>query len=296
MERLKRKRNPQHRLPTGAPDTELNRLLCVGPRPLIDPRKRLIVIFSPKSACTSVVIWFLHQLGHTNAAQDYARLPHKYRVHVYYKSKLYRQAFKEDLSTYSMIRVVRDPFERAVSSFRHIHRNGSADELIAGVLKRNITTEGLSFSEFLDLLEACDLNTCDSHYRIQRHPLEDRLSARYLINASAEDLFQRLNQIEADLKLAITDFGALEWLHSVDVAHSHKTAASPPADAYTRRFSREDALSGSWPTYAAFLTPEARERIARLYATDIQAYGTSPTRPRARQSANSEQDSSLLPA
>jgi hypothetical protein len=164
------------------------------------------------------------------------------------------------------------------------------------VLKRNIATEGLSFSEFLDFLETCDLTACDQHYQIQRHPLEDRLSARYLINASTEDLFQRLNDVEEDLKLEITDFGALEWLHSLDITRAHKIAASPPADAYTRRFSREDARSGSWPTYAAFLTPEARDRIARLYATDIRAYGTSPTRPRARQSGNSEQDSSRVPA
>jgi hypothetical protein len=248
----------------------------------------MIVLFSPKSACTNVVIWFFHQLGHAAAAQDYDRWPHKYRGNVYYKSALYRRAFQHDLSRYFVLRVIRDPFERAVSSFRHVHRNGSADHLIAQALgRRDIATSGLSFSEFLDFLETCDLAKCDGHYRLQRHPVEDRLPIRYLINASAEDLFARLNEVEADLGIAITDFNKLEWLNNVDRTHSHVAAPFDAANTYTHRFDRATARSGSWPSYDAFLTTEARERIARLYAVDIRAYGTAPTRVRAGRSAPS---------
>jgi len=274
----RKKRGKAAQLPAGAPDTELTRLLCVSPRPLIDPSKRMIVLFSPKSACTNVVIWFFHQLGHAAAAQDYDRWPHKYRGNVYYKSALYRRAFQHDLSRYFLLRVVRDPFERAVSSFRHVHRLGSADRLIGQVLgRKDIATAGLSFSEFLDFLETCDLARCDGHYRLQRHPLEDRLPVRSLINASTEDLFARLNEVETDLGMPVTDFNKLEWLNNVDRTHSH-VAASFDGDTYTHRFDRAVARSGSWPSYDAFLTTEARERIARIYAVDIEAYGAAPTR------------------
>jgi hypothetical protein len=44
------------------------------------------------------------------------------------------------------------------------------------------------------------------------------------------------------------------------------------SDLYTRRFTRDEAQNGPWPSSRALLTPEARERIGRLYGTDIKAY------------------------
>ena len=44
------------------------------------------------------------------------------------------------------------------------------------------------------------------------------------------------------------------------------------ADLYTRRLKREQALNGPWPRYDALLTPEARDRVSRLYAADLRAY------------------------
>jgi hypothetical protein len=234
----------------------------------------LLVIFSAKSACTSVLIWFLHQIGHGDAAQDYSRWPHHYRMGVYYKSRLYRMALKKRPSRYSVVRVVRDPFERAVSSFRHMLASGAGTDLAAKALRRNdIETAGLSFSEYLDFLETCDLRTCDQHYALQRHPVEDLVSIDHLINISTENLFARLNDVEADLGLPITDFAQLGWLKHLDQARSPNKPGSI-SDAYRRRFNREMARN-EWPKSGAFLVPEARERIARLYATDIQSYGAT---------------------
>ena len=259
---------------------ELGRALWTDPRPLILPRQQMIVVFSPKSACSSVVIWFFHQLGHAKAARDYASFPHRYRNEVYYKSRAYRHAIERDLSKYSLVRIVRDPFERAVSSFRHVQKGGLADKPMSKVLGRgDMSTAGLSFSEFLDFLERCDLATCDSHYSLQRHPIEDYLPTSHLINVSSESLFDRLNDVEADFDLPVTDFSKLEWLKKVGRRHTHVDPSAAAVDAYTRRFSRESARSGHWPPYSAFLTPAARERLARLYATDIKAYGTAFAEP-----------------
>jgi len=265
------------------PGSELGRLLWTDPRPLIHPGKRMIVVFSPKSACTSAVIWFFHQLGHGKAARDYASWPHRYRTEIYYKSRLYRNAFARDLSKFQLVRIIRDPFERAVSSFRHVQKGGLADKAMGKILgRRDMATAGLSFSEFLDFLERCNLNTCDPHFRVQRHPIEDRLPTSHLINASTENLFSRLNEVEADFDLPITDFEKLEWLRKLNPGHSHVEATLVPVeDVYTHRFTREDARSGSWPGYAAFLTPVARERLARLYVTDIKAYGIAPVERRS---------------
>jgi len=261
--------------PQGA-ESGLGRLLWTDPKPLIHTPERMIVVFSPKSACTSVLIWFYHQIGHYKAARDYGSWPHNYRSEVYYRSRFYRRAFQRDLSKFSLVRVVRDPFERAVSSFRHAQKGGFADKAIGKAIgRRDMATAGLSFSEFIDFLEKSDLKTCDPHFRIQRHPIEDHLPTAHLINASTEDLFGRLNQVEITCGLPLTDFTKLEWLRKLNPSHTHTEAKVVPADAYTHRFTREDAASGAWPPYAAFLNAGARERLARLYAVDVKAYGSA---------------------
>ncbi len=267
-------------LPPGA-DAELARLMRVDPAPLILPKASLIVIFSAKSACSSVVIWFLNQLGHLKAARDYHVWPHQYRAEVYYNSRLYATAFRRDFSKMRVVRVVRDPFSRAVSSYRHALGFGYADTLIGRTLRRrDIKENGFSFAEFLDVLERIDLTQCDMHFRIQRHPLEDRLPVRHLINVSTEDLFTRLNEVEADLRLPHTDFAAMAWLQQLNEGRIARGSIDDLNNVDTRRFTARAAIEGPWAPYDAFLTPAARARIARLYAVDIAAYG-SAERPSA---------------
>jgi hypothetical protein len=253
--------------------TEIGRLLWSDPPPLIHPGRRFIVVFSAKSACTNVLIWFLTQLGHARAARDFHIWPHEYRTTVYYYSRLYREAFQSDLSEFKVIRVVRDPFERAASSFRHVLRYDVVDGAInRRVGRRSMTRDGLSFSEFLSFLDRTDLRTCDPHLAIQHHPVEDKLKVSYLINVSRENLFERLNQIEAELELKPTSLQKDRWVKALRTHNRPQDELDESADIYTRRLTREQATAGPWPSTHALLTDEARARIAKLYATDIERY------------------------
>jgi hypothetical protein len=256
------------------------RLLQQSPQPLIVPDARLIVVFSPKSACTSVVIWTLHHLGKMQEARAYNDWPHRYRTDVYYHSPQYREAVRRDLTGFRVLRVVRDPFDRAVSSFRHAQRFGLADNEFAELLgRKNVAEAGVSFRDFLDLLERLDLRTCNEHFRLQRHPVEAVLPVTHLINISTDDLFTRLNQVESDLGLRVTDFAQLDWIHALDTRRNRFGAVLDAADAYAQPFTQWQARRGPWPRYEALLTPAACERVARLYAVDIAAYGASGARP-----------------
>jgi hypothetical protein len=263
------------------------RLLQVNPRPLIHPDARMVVLFSAKSACSSVVIWFLHQLGLAQRAREYDLWPHQYRTDIYYGSQPYRDACKLDLSGFHVVRVVRNSFDRAVSSFRHAQRAGLTDEAFARLLGRpNAAEDGVSFCEFLDLLERMDLKSCNIHYALQRHPIEDHLPVTHLINVSTENLYQRLNEIEVNLGLPVTDFDRLEWIHALDWSRHRDAGTIVTADAYNLRLTRENARRGPWPATSALLTPVAQERIARLYAEDIAAYGQpSAAIPKTQRSA-----------
>ena len=252
----------------------VNRLIRMAPRPLIHPEARLIVIFSPKSACSNVVIWFLHQLGKAEEAREHNDWPHLYRRNVYCKSSLYREACDLPLNDFRVVRIVRDPLDRAASSFRHALRTGLGKQLFGSALGRpNAVKEGVSFREYLDALDRIDLTTCNTHFRIQRHPVEDKLPVTHLINVTSQDLYARLNEVEADLGLPVTDFAKLEWLQSLSSQRGRFNGKIETDDAYDLPLTADHGRVGPWPHYRALLTPVARERLARLYAADIAAYG-----------------------
>jgi hypothetical protein len=117
-----------------------------------------------------------------------------------------------------------------------------------------------------------DPRTCDAHFGLQRHPIEDVLPVTHLINASSQDLYTRLNEVEADLGLPTTDFASLQWIKDLGDRRDRFGGKLDVADAYTMRLTRRQARRGPWPTRNALLTPEARERIARLYAADIVSF------------------------
>jgi hypothetical protein len=127
-------------------------------------------------------------------------------------------------------------------------------------------------SIFLDFLERLNLGSCDPHFSLQRHPIEDRLPVHYLINVSSEDLFARLNEVEAAVGLPRTDMAADPWIKYLRWHGRPEKLMSDGDDLYTKLFSRKQAKEGPWPRYEAFMQPEARERLARLYAVDIKAY------------------------
>ena len=273
LDREARIRPSRRHLPPIEPSNDMARLLLSGSPPLIHPQGRFIVIFSEKSACTNVVIWFLTQLGHAKAARDFHEWPHEYRISVYYQSQLYQNALRSDLSDFRIVRVIRDPFDRAVSSFRHVLRFNIIDHDINLALEpRSIEQDGLSFAEFLDFLDGVDLQNCNPHFSIQRHPLEDFCVIEYLINISRESLFDRLNEIEAALGLTPTALKNDSWVQRLVVHNRPRRELAAEKGIFQRRFTRKDARQGPWPHHELFLTAAARAKITRLYHKDVEAY------------------------
>lgn len=255
-------------LTRGFRNARIRRALKVNPRPLLDPERRLVVVFSPKSACSSVVIWFFNQIGLAAEARAFNNWPHRYRREVYYKSERYRTALHDDISSYRVIRVIRDPAERAASSFRHNLRVRSA--VLAGFTGEDPVQTGVSFRRYLDYLETLDIRRCNTHDRRQLHPVERHLSPDRVINVSAEDLFTALGETERAFGLDATDFTRIPWLSDVEF---RRVAAStmPDADAYDLPLTPRHTFE-AWPARSAMLTSEARRRIATIYREDYEAY------------------------
>jgi Sulfotransferase family len=239
-------------------------------RPLLHPQRRFVVLFSAKSACSSVVIWFLHTLGLAAEARAFSEWPHHYRINRFYAREDYlaaRDALGPDDVT--VLRVVRDPVDRAGSSFRHALGLSYARETIREKLGIDTDVQGLSFERFIDFLEMEDLDHCDPHHKRQKHAVEGLRRPDVVINASRQDLFTELNAFERMMGMPVTNFKELAWVHELQatrVPHS----VNPEADVYRTVLTREQAQNGPWPK--KLITPEARARLEKLYAEDMALY------------------------
>jgi len=256
-----------------APQTAMVKKKAGAEAVLVHPKYKFVLIFSPKSACSTVIIWFFHTLGLADEARTYSEWPHHYRIDKLNRSESQAQARKIALDELKILRVVRDPLDRAGSSFRHALGTGYARAQILEKIGVDVATEGLSFSRFIDFLQAEDLGTCNPHHRRQKHPLEDIRLPDYVINASRQDLFAGLNAFERAMGMPITDFAQLSWVHELQagrVPHSMDMGPNPDQLVLTRA----QAQRGPWPK--GLLTESARARLQTLFADDIERYAHVP--------------------
>lgn len=236
---------------------------------LIHPEHRFAMIFSPKSACSTAVIWFLHTLGLVDEARAHSEWPHDYRIDRLRHADSQRIGRQLPLASLKVLRIVRDPVDRAASSFRHALGTRYARDSIKRQMGIDTETQGMSFEQFIDFLESEDLDHCDAHHRRQKNPLETTHPADFIINASRQDLFAGLNAFEREMGMPKTDFPALTWIHDVQsnrVPHSVDMGPDPDRLVLTQRQARR----GPWPK--GLVTAGARARLEQLYTEDIALY------------------------
>lgn len=246
--------------------------ICSQPsRPLVNPAERLMLIFSPKSACSTSVIWLFHRMGLAQEAEQYDHWPHKYRIERFYSRPEVQEGMRLlPLQELRIVKIMRDPIDRAVSSFRHaLGTVLYAREPIRAALGIDIATQGLSFRQFIDFLETEDLRKCNPHHSVQAHPIEELVAPHFIINISKRDLFEGLNAFEAQCGLSQTNFANLTWLHDVQQRRS-PVWTEVEEDLYERVFFPDEAKHGPWPR--RMMSECAQKRLAELYQSDLLKY------------------------
>ena len=243
------------------------------PRPLLFGPGRLGIIWSAKSACTTVLFWYLWHCNLLQAARFYGAWPHNFRNRVLYSSETYRAwAAQADATGWSWLRIVRDPFTRAVSSYRHALRHGYEDAKMARILQRPIDgKDGYSFEQFLDYLLRIDIATCNLHHRLQFHPVEELVTPSRIVNIGKHDLMACLSEIDATLELPTEPAAALLKAIAEIAEHHHARESAVGQDHAATRFTTPEAW-GEWPANRHFLNESTRDKIARIYATDFTRY------------------------
>ena len=273
-----RAKNPLHRIKLLSllyKKPDLLKLLRKEPTPLIYPLEGFGLIWSAKSGSKALMFWFFCRLGLLDAACCYPEpgrpKPHEFRSQLI-ASDSYRQWLVTcDPMTLRWLRVIRNPYNRAVSSFRHVLRDY---EHLAECLRLSIAEQGLSFAEFLDYLLGIDIANCDAHFCQQWHPIEEHVSLHKVINVDKESTLPAIDEFETQLALTPVNPKAREdmlaqWQQ--DLRRYHKSLERPNQDFSAVRFRRRQS-GDQFPSYEAFLNADTRRKIERIYAKDFAAY------------------------
>ena len=254
-------------------------LLAFAPQPFLLTPQNLLIYWSPRSACTKILVWYLAQTSLLHAANFYSNWPHDFRMGVLDPSRQL-QIWRERLNPKAVkaVRFVRHPDHRAVSGFRHLLATGrrgfTPHHLALSMrLRRRVNAQrGITFQEFLDYCRASMGWRFDFHYRIQAHPLEAQIPPTQTVRLEEADLNAALDQLAFRHKLRVTDIQADETYAQIDSRHRAKpdrAASVAPVDDVV--FSTADALD-AWPATERSLTPPARAKIRTIFAEDFRRY------------------------
>jgi hypothetical protein len=250
--------------------------LAVPPRILCDRRKRLVLMWSAKAGCTFAVKWFFNQIDLLHAADYYHPWVHKFREDVFYASEQYQRALRDfslHRDQYTVIKIVRNPFDRTVSAYLHVlewlHFNNPVVRPIRFYLKlrkplRN--SNRLSFREFVGFLESLNGIKGDIHFKPQYHYLEaEKLLAPDRI-VKLEDSHAALRRIERDLDLKPTE----EFKRFRSSYHNTKRE---PDHGFCGRQPLGFVSSKNYPASKSFYDDELRQRVLTVFKDDFTAYG-----------------------
>ena len=250
--------------------------------PLIHPQHDLVVSWSPKAGCTPVVIWFFQQIGLLETALAHNAFPHRYRNEVLQRSPGYR-ARCGDLARsrgkgFTLLRVVRDPDKRLVSSFRHAVNFPLLDALAQEKLGVDLRKAGLSLRQLSRILADEDLGgqgRIDIHFRPQRHPVWaigfDRVIT---LNMDRTPLLAGLNAVEAGLDLPVTDFARLDGALSLDTRRYAKDVPYAGKGGLDKhRFTK--SRDGSFPKAEFLALPMLQKLAHQHYGGDYAEVATA---------------------
>lgn len=254
------------------------RALTQPPRPLVDPTSGLILLWSPRAACTFATAWFMAVTGQRRGAGPLPPVHALRRRHFGDAAAFARLARRALRRRGPVVKLVRDPFERTLSVYFHCRKRPDILALLARDAGSTPAAGGLSFRAFVVLLGRVDLDRCDPHFRPQRHRVEARQLLRpdFLLRVE-RGLEEGLGQVAAYAGLPAVDFAAERDLF--EEAESHRT----PRRALGRFAGDEGFPDWEAPGFAAPLTAEFYDaalagEVARLYAGDFTAYGYDPER------------------
>lgn len=251
--------------------------------PLHAPGFPLVLLFSEKAGCTSLAKWFLFQVGKLDAASAFNASVHEYRKQVLYRQPGYgwQGLWLVAARRKPIVKMVRNPYDRAVSSFLHtLRRAGSrhpkpwASRLVADARahagKPTADPPALSFADFARFVvsNGTERGQINGHVARQHLPGEARYIDRFV---RLERFAEEMRHIELEYDLAASP------LETIATSKHHRSGLQQPSAgggcAAEHEITAAQAQTGPVPAYETLYSDECRHLVLSGFAADFEAYG-----------------------
>jgi len=249
-----------------------SKLIKTSPKVLINPEKKIALLWSAKAGSAFITKWFFYQMGVLTKAEEHSDWIHNYRKEIY-KTPTYKQALENLIdkpNEYYTIKLVRNPYTRAVSSYVQSLlmlkiNHPAAQELMTREGKLPLK-EKYSFAEFLDALTFADIENDNMHWRCQTHPTERKgiITINTLIKLEASAGI--LNHLEQQLNLKPTEpseFAASSHHNKKVESNEQSFIGNAPFSVAVRR---------NTPPYDCFYNAELKKKVQEIYKEDFERY------------------------
>lgn len=219
---------------------------------LLSPRSRVILDWTPRAACTTVLCIFLKHVGLLEEALSKFAWPHNYRPEYYERHGIVGIPALRD-KAYTKIKFVRNPYRRAVSCYEHLP-----------------PTYSFSFKGYLRiLLDRKETLTSHELYHSIPQARESDVFMDHVVKI--EHLQERLLELN---KLLRTDFEPVDHL-PVIAWHRQARVPWPTFAGEVGRNVLPTVNEGDFPRYADYYDDESRMLVDRVFDQDVKAYDYS---------------------
>lgn len=260
--------------------------------PYDHPDVPIVACWSEKAGCTSLFKWYLSHSGELAEATAYSDWIHDWELAVMLQRPGYADRAAARLNDgVSVVKLVRDPFARAVSGYLMMFILDDASGHFTVPMRRQVrelvygdpdVPYSYSFLDHLRWLDTfavdgalpIDASTgLDEHLAPQRLPFEERLGDLRLVRLERFD--DDIASLEHDLGLPTVD------LDGVTTSHHHtvrSTDVDLDPESVVRLHIPIPTLGDDYPLPPTnrFATTETVAAVARLFRADYDAYGYEP--------------------
>jgi hypothetical protein len=241
----------------------------------------LVLLYSARAGSSALIKWFFFQTGHIAKAEDIEPGVHRFHRSFQAGQRFYGwRAFGLLLSHKKPVfKLVRNPYDRAVSSFLStvLHTRGNQANAwglrIVAAARRHAGKPSsgepaLSFRDFLRFLQwnGTANGAVNGHVARQHLAGEERYVDRLI----------RIERFEEDIRGIEAEYGLrpspLDWIGELHNEWPDNSAEEAPSDALTA----SDIRRGRFPAYRFFYDEETRGLVRECFAADFAAYGYAP--------------------
>ena len=268
------------KIPQIAVMTNRSKIILAPPKPLFHKDFPIVLYWSPKSGCTAATKWFFHQLGLLEEALEYHFWVHNYKSQVFFEAKNYNNnLIKKILNPRTIVvKIVRNPFSRIVSSYLAINDRGGKSQKSWHRRERRKIFEFLqtedkdensfTFRDFVAYLRAS--RSREMHLASQIHPSEKQRYVNIDILIKVENLREGLLELERKFSLKETNFDKLfKSGHHVNYKDNSKELCCDKVFPFLR------PADYPVPSYQNFYDEELMKTVSEIYAEEFKRYGYS---------------------